>query len=72
MKTLVLVRHAKSSWGKPGLEDRDRPLSRRGKRDAPRMGKRLAKQGVKPDLVLSSPARRALATAPSISSEERD
>lgn len=63
MKTLVLVRHAKSSWSKPGLEDRDRPLSRRGKRDAPRMGKRLAKQGVKPDLVLSSPARRALATA---------
>lgn len=63
MKTLVLVRHAKSSWSKPGLEDRDRPLSRRGKGDAPRMGKRLAKRGVKPDLVLSSPARRALATA---------
>jgi phosphohistidine phosphatase len=63
MKTLVLVRHAKSSWSQPGLEDRDRPLNRRGKRDAPKMGRRLAKEGVKPDLVLSSPARRALATA---------
>lgn len=63
MKTLLLVRHAKSSWNEPGVEDRDRPLSGRGKRDAPRMGRRLAKRDVKPDLILSSPARRARATA---------
>jgi phosphohistidine phosphatase len=63
MKTLFLVRHAKSSRDDPALPDRERPLNDRGTRDAPRMGKRLAKQGVKPDLILSSPAVRALATA---------
>lgn len=63
MKTLILVRHAKSSWGDPALADRDRPLNGRGRREAPKMGKRLRKHGAKPDLVLSSPARRALATA---------
>jgi phosphohistidine phosphatase len=45
------------------LPDKDRPLSDRGRRDAPKMGKRLAKRDVKPDLILSSPARRALKTA---------
>jgi phosphohistidine phosphatase len=63
MKTLLLVRHAKSSWGDPSLPDRERPLNERGKRDAPRMGKRLADLGVRPDVVLSSPARRAFKTA---------
>ncbi len=63
MKTLFLVRHAKSSWNEPALPDKDRPLNDRGKRDAPKMGERLAKRRVKPDLVLSSPAARALATA---------
>lgn len=63
MKTLLLVRHAKSSWGDPSLPDRERPLNERGKRDAPRMGKRLAELGVKPDVILSSPARRAFKTA---------
>lgn len=63
MKTLFLVRHAKSSWNEPGLPDKDRPLNDRGKRDAPKMGERLAKRNVKPDLILSSPARRALKTA---------
>ena len=63
MKTLFLVRHAKSSWDDPALPDKDRPLDERGKRDAPKMSKRLAKRGVKPDLILSSPARRALKTA---------
>ena len=62
-KTLFLVRHAKSSWDDPKLPDKDRPLSDRGKRDAPKMGKRLAKRDVKPELILSSPAMRALATA---------
>jgi len=63
MKTLILVRHAKSSWTDPALPDRDRPLNDRGKRDAPKMATRLAKDGVNPDLILSSPARRARATA---------
>ena len=63
MKTLYLVRHAKSSRDDPRLADKERPLNDRGRRDAPRMGKRLAERGVKPDLILSSPAVRALATA---------
>lgn len=63
MKTLFLVRHAKSSKDDPALPDRERPLNERGLRDAPKMGERLAKRDVKPDLVLSSPAVRALTTA---------
>ena len=63
MKTLFLVRHAKSSWDDTALSDRDRPLNDRGKRDAPKLGERLARRGVHPDLILSSPAVRALATA---------
>lgn len=59
MKTLYLVRHAKSSWKFPELADFDRPLNRRGKRDAPEMGKRLQQQGIRPDLITSSPAKRA-------------
>src|SRR6266576_1084749 len=63
MKTLFLVRHAKSSRDGTPMPDKDRPLNDRGKRDAPQMGERLAKRDVKPDLILSSPARRALKTA---------
>jgi phosphohistidine phosphatase len=63
MKTLFLVRHAKSSWDNTALPDKDRPLADRGKRDAPKMGRRLLKRDVKPDLILSSPATRALSTA---------
>jgi phosphohistidine phosphatase len=63
MKTLFLIRHAKSSWDVTAVPDKDRPLDNRGKRDAPKMGKRLARRDVKPDLILSSPARRALTTA---------
>jgi phosphohistidine phosphatase len=63
MKTLVLIRHAKSSWDDSTLLDQDRPLNDRGRRDAPKMGERLAKRDVKPDLILSSPAVRALRTA---------
>jgi phosphohistidine phosphatase len=62
MKTLFLMRHAKSSWKHP-VPDGDRPLAGRGERDAPRMGRRLAKRIRRPDLILSSPAKRALATA---------
>ncbi len=68
-KTLYLVRHAKSSWDDPSLADRDRPLSPRGLSSAPDMGRRLAAQGHKPDLVLSSPATRALSTAKRIARE---
>jgi len=63
MKTLYLVRHAKSSWSEPALPDHDRPLNERGLRDVATMGQRLAQRGVLPDLLLSSPATRALTTA---------
>ena len=63
MKTPFLIRHAKSSWDVTAVPDKDRPLDNRGKRDAPKMGKRLAKRDVTLDLILSSPARRALTTA---------
>jgi phosphohistidine phosphatase len=63
MKTLLLLRHAKSSWEDRSLSDHDRPLNERGERDAPRMGRRLRDQGVWPDLIFSSTARRARRTA---------
>jgi phosphohistidine phosphatase len=69
VKTLFLVRHAKSSRDDPTLPDKDRPLDDRGMRDAPKMGKRLAKRDVKPDLIVSSPATRALTTAQLIAAE---
>ena len=68
MKTLTLVRHAKSSWNHPGLADFERPLNKRGKRDAPRMGNRLAAQHIRPQIIVSSPAVRALTTAKVIAS----
>jgi phosphohistidine phosphatase len=63
MKTLLLVRHAKSDWGHHGLDDHERPLNGRGRRDAPEMGRRLAERGVAPDVILSSTAVRARTTA---------
>ena len=69
MKTLYLIRHAKSSWKNPDLRDFDRPLNKRGKRDAPFMGKKLKERGAKPDAMLSSPARRAKKTAQVIAKE---
>lgn len=63
MKTLFLVRHAKSSWESPGLRDFDRPLNERGLHDAPKMAQLLSKLGVRPDILVSSPAKRALTTA---------
>lgn len=62
MKTLCLIRHAKSSWDDPFLDDIDRPLNNRGRKDAPRMGQRLKEKDIHPDLLLSSPADRALST----------
>lgn len=63
MKTLILVRHAKSSWSGVGLDDFDRPLNDRGKRDAPEMAKRLLNKNLHIDLLVSSPAKRAKKTA---------
>lgn len=62
-KILYLVRHAKSSWKDASLDDFDRPLNKRGKRDAPEMGRRLAKEDIVPKLIISSPAERAKKTA---------
>jgi phosphohistidine phosphatase len=64
MKRLYLVRHAKSDWGRPGLADFDRPLNKRGKKDAPLMGKYLKSVWqIEPDLILCSTAKRAKSTA---------
>jgi len=62
-KILYLVRHAKSSWKDASLDDRERPLNKRGRRSAPDMGSRMAAQGHRPDLIISSPAMRAISTA---------
>ncbi len=62
MKSLLLVRHAKSSWDF-NVEDFDRPLNERGNKNAPEMAKRLIKKDIKIDLFVSSPAKRALSTA---------
>jgi phosphohistidine phosphatase len=63
MKTIYLVRHAKSSWKYPDLDDFERPLNTRGRKSAPFMGSILKKLKVSPDLILSSPANRAAMTA---------
>lgn len=68
-KILLLVRHAKSSWKHPQLEDNQRPLNKRGLRDAPVMGQRLLVRSMVPDLIVSSPAVRALTTAQLIAYE---
>lgn len=64
---LIIVRHAKSSWKHPELSDFERPLNKRGKRDAPFMGEKLSDKNVSPDLILASPAKRAFITAKIIS-----
>lgn len=66
MKTLYLIRHAKSSWKFPELDDFDRPLNKRGKRDAPMMGQRLHQHSIVPNLILCSPAKRTKRTAQAI------
>ena len=63
MKTLLLLRHAKSSWSNPSLRDFDRPLNERGLKAAPLIGSLLLKRQLQPGLVLSSPAERARQTA---------
>lgn len=62
MKTLLLLRHAKSSWDDPHLDDFDRPLNERGRKAAPRVGAWMEQHGLRPDRVLCSAARRAMET----------
>lgn len=63
MKTLLLLRHAKSSWEDDSLPDHERPLNKRGKKTAPMMGRLIKREGLVPDLILSSTAVRAQKTA---------
>jgi phosphohistidine phosphatase len=63
MKTLLLLRHAKSSWDDPALADYDRTLKKRGKRDATRVGRLLRREGLLPELIVCSSAVRARETA---------
>lgn len=69
MKTLYLIRHAKSSWKDSGMTDFERPLNERGDRDASEMGRRLKERNDIPDLIISSEAKRALTTAKKIRAE---
>jgi phosphohistidine phosphatase len=66
MKTLLILRHAKSSWKQPNQADQDRPLNKRGKKEAPKVGDYLKANDLIPDLILSSPARRAHDTAQAV------
>lgn len=63
MRNLILLRHAKSSWKDQSLEDFDRPLNNRGKRDAPQMARKLLNKAIDFDLIISSSARRTSETA---------
>ncbi len=66
MKKLIIIRHAKSSWDYPDLDDYERPLNGRGKKNAPEMGVRLKKRNIIPTAIISSPAKRAYSTAKKI------
>lgn len=66
---LYLIRHAKSDWNNPSLQDFERPLNKRGRKNAPFMGALLAKEGIQPDLIISSPAIRAKTTALAIADQ---
>ena len=66
MRTVLLLRHAKSSWKHPDLSDHDGPLNNRGKRDAQWMGRLLKKENIIPDIIISSTARRARATGEAV------
>jgi phosphohistidine phosphatase len=62
VKTLLILRHAKSDWSEPALTDHERPLNKRGRRDAPRIGQLLREVDLAPDLIVSSTAKRACET----------
>ena len=69
MKVLTLLRHAKSSWRDSSLADHERPLNRRGERDAPEMARRINEAAIRPSLIVSSPAIRAWTTAKIVAKE---
>ena len=69
MKTLTLIRHAKSDWGDHNLRDHDRPVNDRGNRDAPRIGKALAAHNLKPQVIVTSTALRAQMTSRLVAAE---
>ena len=71
MKTIYLIRHAKSDWKHPELTDFERPLNKRGLRDAPFMAQKLADLTFKPELIICSPAKRTTTTAKLICTETR-
>jgi phosphohistidine phosphatase len=71
MKTLLVLRHAKSSWSDSALDDHQRPLNTRGRRDAPRMGALVREHGLLPDIVISSDAVRARLTAEAVAEAAR-
>ena len=71
MKTLLVLRHAKSSWSDPALDDHERPLSKRGRRDGPRLGELVREYGLIPDLVIGSDAVRARLTAEAVAEAAR-
>lgn len=62
MKSLLILRHAKSSWKEVGLSDHDRPLNKRGRHDAPKMGRLIRQKGLAPQLIICSGAKRARET----------
>src|SRR5262245_530195 len=62
MRRLMLLRHAKSDWSSPGMQDRDRPLNRRGQTTAPKIGAYMARSALVPDLIICSPAKRTRET----------
>ena len=72
MKTLLIIRHAKSSWDDFSIKDFDRPLNERGKKDAPMMAKRLLKKNISIDTFISSPAKRARKTAEAFVKEYKE
>jgi phosphohistidine phosphatase len=71
VKTLLLLRHAKSSWADPALDDHDRRLNERGRRDAPRMGDLIRVRRLSPDVIISSDAVRARLTAEAVAQTAR-
>jgi phosphohistidine phosphatase len=71
-KTLLVMRHAKSSWSNGELPDHERPLNARGRHEAEQMGQELARLGWRPDLILASTARRARSTAKRVARELND
>ena len=69
MKKLFIIRHAKSDWQDSTLDDYDRPLNKKGEKNAPFMGQLLKEKNIKPDIIISSPAKRTMQTAQLIAQE---